>query len=387
MSQTPDQPPKKHETIERRYAPAKRTWRRKLAGSVRSWSRATFSRESYMSSLRSLLWVVPLTVLIWIYAEREQVVTVSNVTISVDPPPGIPGHLLVRFAPGTIHSIHADLSGSQALVENVKDMLQSNTVPLESDRDLSAGNHTIDVATVLNRDPRVQSKGVRILRCAPAELVVIVENIREATVDVKARPEDLKGLPPPLFSQAKVKVTLPEGDMIKAEQEDRLYVYPNLKPYSEVLAQMGAHNLVNVALLPAFDNPTNTATISPNSVNVTITRPNGESSYTVPTMSVFASYPPKNERARKFEADYTPTISSITLIGPDDKIRVLREGRQEGAYTVHASFDVDVVSTEVPGQKHIAPLNFVLPLGMRVEANSTPKTIDYTLVPRPPANQ
>jgi hypothetical protein len=384
MPETPLQSPKKRETVVHAYAPLKRTWRRRLSGSLRSWWRVTFSRESYLSSLRSLLWVVPLTVLIWIYAEREQVVTLSNVTISVDPPPGQPGRLLIRFAPGTIHSIHAELRGPQALAEEVKDLLESNTIPLELDRDLSAGDHAIDVATVLNRDPRVATKGILVRNCVPAEVVVTVENITTVTVDVKPRPEDMKGLPPPVFSQSKIKVTLPEGDRKKAELEDRLYVYPNLKPYSEVLAQTGAHKLTNVALVPAFDNPSNTATITPGTVEVTVNRPKSEATLVVDPVSIWAAYP-QTTLAEKLIAKNTSTTSKVTVIGPEEKIDALRNALQNGGIAPHATFDVDLSGN--PETEKTATLNFVLPPGVKVIDEDANRTIKYTLMPRSRTDQ
>jgi len=172
MSQTSTQPPRKQETVSVAYAPPKRSWRRRLAHSVRSWSRVTFSRESYMASLRSLLWVVPLTVLIWIYAEREQVTTLPNVTINVAPPAVPTGRLLARFAPGTIHTIHAELKGPQSSAEEAKEILESNTIALDLERDLSPGDHTIVIADVLNRDSRIIAKGAEVRNCVPAEVTV-----------------------------------------------------------------------------------------------------------------------------------------------------------------------------------------------------------------------
>src|SRR5688572_16294126 len=56
------------------YAPvaARASRRAYWASATRRWARDTFSREQIISSLKSLAWVAPLTVLIWIYAEREQ---------------------------------------------------------------------------------------------------------------------------------------------------------------------------------------------------------------------------------------------------------------------------------------------------------------------------
>jgi hypothetical protein len=338
-----------------------------------------------MSSLRSLLWVVPLTVLIWIYAEREQEVTLTNVTIVVAPPAGQPGRLLVHFAPGAIHSIHVDMRGRQALVEDAKELLEANAVPLELDRDLTPGDHAIDIATVLNRDPRVVSKGIQIRNCVPAEVTVTVETIKEVNVDVRARPEDVKGLPTPGFEPTKVKVTLPEADYNKAVAEDRLYVYPNLKPYSEMLAQTGKQIIQNVPLLPGFDNPTGSATISPAVVKVTVDRPNSEASITLNSFPVFASNP-ASARAKQFEVQWTTTIEHVTIVGPLDKVNALRNGEllDGAAFGPHADFDVDFSK---PADTQIeAHLNFVLPSGMKVIDDDAKRTISYKLVPRSSAN-
>src|SRR5256885_10954011 len=46
--------------------------------------RANMTREQLVSNLKTLAWVVPLTLLIWIYAEREQVATTKDVAIPFD---------------------------------------------------------------------------------------------------------------------------------------------------------------------------------------------------------------------------------------------------------------------------------------------------------------
>src|SRR5688500_925653 len=50
----------------------RRSLGRRSSALVRRWARDTFNREQLLSSLRALAWVAPLTLLIWIYAEREQ---------------------------------------------------------------------------------------------------------------------------------------------------------------------------------------------------------------------------------------------------------------------------------------------------------------------------
>src|SRR2546423_206869 len=53
-------------------AAERRSLPRRSAAILRRWFRETFNREQLVSSLKSLVWVAPLTLLIWVYAEREQ---------------------------------------------------------------------------------------------------------------------------------------------------------------------------------------------------------------------------------------------------------------------------------------------------------------------------
>jgi hypothetical protein len=385
MSQTSTPPPRKQEPVSVAYAPPKRTWRRRLAHSLRAWSRTTFSRESYIASAKSLLWVVPLTVLIWIYAEREQVTTLPNVTINVAPPVGVQGRLLAHFAPGTIHTIHAELKGPQSSAEEAKEILEANTITLDLERDLTPGDHTIVIADVLNRDPRIIAKGAEVRNCVPAEVTVTVEKLSPHLLDVKVKPEDAKGLPPLAFQPPKVQVMIPDSEYNKAETDNRLYVYPNLKPFADDLAKSGEQTLHNVAVLLAFEDPLNAATVTPPTVNATFNRTTTEDRYPYPPMAVFAAYPFNTQPDKlMLFAKYEPLLSGVTLVGPVDKIQQIKNG--EVVPPPHATFDVDLSGNPQPQQARRAKLSFVLPPGVRVELDAPDKEfIDYYLVPRNPA--
>src|SRR4051794_4973330 len=51
---------------------------------MQRFSRYLPSGEQFINFLKNLIWVVPLTLLIWVYAEREQTVTLSTEPISID---------------------------------------------------------------------------------------------------------------------------------------------------------------------------------------------------------------------------------------------------------------------------------------------------------------
>lgn len=376
MSETPTQPVKKREPVGITYATTPRSWRRRLATELRSWSRTTFNRESYLSSLRSLLWVVPLTVLIWVYAEREQVTTLRNVTISVDPPPGQRDRL-VRFSNDTPHTIHAEVRGPQAAAEQMKELLESTAIALDLEGNLTPGEHQINVARSLNRDSRVVAKGMEIQNCVPPVVTVVVDAIVESDAEVRARPQDVPAGPrPPVFTPSTVKIRAPQASLDAAGKEGKLFVYANLSPFKAALAEPGSHPLTGVPLSPAFEAPAGSVTIAPITVDAQVEVPKLGTSYTIPALAVYAAYP-KTHQSELYEAEYQTPINQVQVVGPDDKIAGLRDG----TITARAMF---VVSFDDLNSPRPAVLAYDLPPGVRVvEVDpSKPRTITYTLKPR-----
>src|SRR5690242_1264927 len=64
-------------------SPPPGSWAAFLANQRRFWVHA-FSRESLFNFAKTMAWVVPLTILIWVYAEREQRDTDPGVTFPID---------------------------------------------------------------------------------------------------------------------------------------------------------------------------------------------------------------------------------------------------------------------------------------------------------------
>src|SRR5689334_24678115 len=66
-----------------------RTWQEFFEHEKR-WLVSKFTRDNVISNLKTLAWVIPLTLLAWVYAEREQVAPFKDESIpfelkSVDP--------------------------------------------------------------------------------------------------------------------------------------------------------------------------------------------------------------------------------------------------------------------------------------------------------------
>jgi len=96
---------------------------RRWASVVRRWFRETFSREQLVSSLRSLIWVAPLTVLIWIYAEREQVEP-ATAQFPIEIRSGAPGQV-AHLADSRGGTVLATIRGPKAKVSQAVEALQA----------------------------------------------------------------------------------------------------------------------------------------------------------------------------------------------------------------------------------------------------------------------
>ena len=376
MPETSVEPPKNMGTaVEVTYLPLRRTWRHRFVDDLRSWSRHTFSRDSFVTSLKSLLWVVPLTALIWIWAERQEVVPANNVAVHIQSP-GDKLNRVVRLAPDP--SVTADLEGPQADVEQVRDWLSKNPIPLAVDEAFTDGQHLISLRPQLNNLPIMKKWGVTVKGCSPQEVTVFVERVTEVEVDVTAEPSpDTSGLQPPVFDPPKVKLRAPDSEIEKAKKAGKLAAYATFKQFTE-LQKPGTHDLTLVPLAaPPSMNPAS-ARLSPSAVSARIQVPQKVQSTALIHAVIMAGYP-KVPNATQFPANYDNRID-VQVTGPEATIA----GLQSGNPPVVAFFQVDISNPENHSPRQ-AELTFKLPEGVR-PTDPDPKTrmISYTLDPRTP---
>jgi hypothetical protein len=366
------------EPIEVTYAPSRRPIRKRVGWAFRSWATDTFSRESIVSSLKSLLWVAPLTILIWIYAEREEDVPLTDVPVTLDVRSSDPNKV-VRLAPGTSQTIHIDLKGRQVDVEQVKDWLQSNAVAIDVSRNLTPGEHQIYLPSELDRQPRIQNKGITISKCIPAEVTVNVDEIHEYQIEVKARPEDTKTLgSPAIFNPPKVRITGPRS-VLDAAGGANIVAYANFEPFKQQLTEPGKHPLSAVALSVPINDPHVRLTPPAVSADIDVTD-KAERTITLPYLRVLAAYrQDPGPRADQYKPDYEPTLTNVTVTGPEQQIALLQDPNYTPAAAPAAIFEVNYSDIEHPAP---APLIFHLPPGVHVSEQDAQRKISYTFKPR-----
>src|SRR5688500_453310 len=112
------------------YSPTRAPGRFKRATSAtRRWARDTFSREQLVAALKQLAWVAPLTVLIWVYAEREQRTTDADVRFGLEVHTNNP-KVFVRLLEPSDGYASADLTGSRSQLDKLRRELGPGVNPV-----------------------------------------------------------------------------------------------------------------------------------------------------------------------------------------------------------------------------------------------------------------
>src|SRR5438094_8803624 len=76
-------------------------------------------RQRAIRKLRTFLWVAPLTVLIWVYAEREQVTELNDVRVPIEVRSDNPSERIAAIV-GDERTVAVDLSGPRANLDAVR---------------------------------------------------------------------------------------------------------------------------------------------------------------------------------------------------------------------------------------------------------------------------
>lgn len=337
---------------------------------LRRWGRDTFNRDSLMSSLRALVWVVPLTLLIWIYAEREQradgTARFQIVVKSVDPTQ------VAQFVAIDDQDVRANLKGPKARLAAALEKLdpRSNTGPVQIviDGNREPGQYEIDILAQIQKDYRLDGSGITVVDCHPRHVRVDVDALQEVELAVKADPQ-ARFLAPPTFEPPRVKVTAPASALkaVKGEPYAKANV-PSLPP--------GLHKLRAVPLtVEGLDDPR--ATIHPATVSATVEVGQADVPGSIASLPVF---PIIAGDMKNYTLKYNEFLSSVPVYGPPDKIRQL----EADALTPRPEVRFKVTDSDIVARRGTRDLEYVLPEGIH-RGDGAPKSITFEILPRDPS--
>ena len=347
----------------------RRSLGRRSAAVVRRWARDTFNREQLLSSLRALAWVAPLTLLIWIYAEREQQLSSPSqfqiVVKTTD------RNQIASFVNGSDQNVAATLKGPKARVDKAIDLLDPRAgggpVVIVIDGNRPPNQYEIDILAHIEKDQRLVDNGITVENCQPRSVRVDVDTLQEIDLAVRADPQ-ARFVTPPTFDPATVRVTVPSAALRAVKGE--LYAKANLPPLPP-----GPHSLKAVPV--TVDGLDPKITIRPTTVAAMLEVGQADVSHLVDSLPVFPTMAVDQQTLQNYTLRHDQFLSNVRVYGPPEKIRQL----QSFTVTARPEAHFKVTDNDLGKQRITRELRYELPEGIRL-GEDAPKTITFDLVPR-----
>lgn len=345
-----------------------------------------FSRENLADFARTMAWVAPLTLLIWIYAEREQIATVSDVSVQIQVQANGPRQVATVIRPGD-RNVVITMEGPRVRLDFLRTQFATDAnqslLVIELPPELPVGPVTRSIVDELNRLPLFRANGVKVTAASPAQITVDVDELVTRELFVMADPAagNFDGVP--VFDPPSVKLTGPRAILDRFSDEDAAG-RPAVRAAMQTLVEVrtpGDHINVEVGLTrPALINDApdpDQFNLAPDRVRATFRIRQADVSFTIPAVPIFplAALTLLDDYRPVFE----PTVTNVTVFGPPDLIAALRNdtlARKPRAI-------LELTRDDLPaGRPRTRRLRFDLPEGLTISPEDSRREVEFTLVPR-----
>jgi hypothetical protein len=281
--------------------------------------RQGFTRQNVILFLRTMAWVAPLTLLIWVYAERAQDTKQSNLQMAIDVTSRDPKRTVTLVKPYPDKFIVCDLEGQSANLEHFMNRL-SPTYPLIINIDtttMQLGENSVSTKQKIMENPVVKADGITVDKCEPDVLTFDVDIKDERTATIAA-PPGISAVKSVMFDPPTIRVSGPKGELDKNAVNGQLTVFADIADLP-ALASPGQHVVANVGLRQIDD-----LTYSKDKVNATLVITDPDVTGTLHNVPVLLT------ATREVLEGYTVTwegfySAGINIIGPPDKIAQLKD--------------------------------------------------------------
>ena len=334
--------------------------------------------EKLIDILKTLAWVAPLTILIWIYAEREQALSQPNVSISIEVRTTDGSRIITLKAPAD-RNVTATLSGPRTLVERIIHDLQSGSpdhaalqIYIDPGK-LPRGESSLETARYIANNPLFKGQGISVKEISPPTLRVDIDDFETQSLEVKS-PPNIQNVQEVRFIPSKVTVRAP-GRVFKDADASKLYVVADFSKLG-LLDQPGRHVVPGVPVSLAFRGES--FNIDPQTVTASFEVKKPEAEMDLESIAIFTDAPLPIFNG--YRLDFKPlTVPRIHVMGPQDQIDQLKNNE----FKPRAILDIAPEDTDqAAGAVHKKRLHFILPKDVRVVSDPDGYTVDFTLTER-----
>jgi hypothetical protein len=314
--------------------------------------------------------VAPLTILLWVYAEREQLVTKEDVHVRIKALAGNPAERIVTVLSDD-RDVSLDLSGPRATLGIVRDQLAQGKAELEVLVSEDPGaEYVIPLVDRLSRNDIFAQNAVRVTKVRPAWIKVKVEARTSRRLRVKAKQSIIGKV---VFEPAEVTVwgpkSLLESPAIPAEQmvaEADMSKFANRTP---------GHYEENVPV--AFPYRNENITLAEN-VRAKVDIEKTEQVQLDP-VRVLVEIPAGLLEADRQKVQTPVTLANVLVTGSEESIRLLKEGKFVPAVVVELKpEDFATQGGKVERTKRLALENYRMPKDVTVTNPERDITVTIT---------
>lgn len=286
------------------------------------------SRQRTSEIIKTLVIVVPLTLLIWIYAERAQIAEDST-TVLMDVALADPGlNASVLDAKGPV-SVRLDLSGPRVRIDQLKTDLEQKSMAGTLKLNLPAtiyareGIQNVDIVPILNVDPTVIDSGVTIKAATPPGFRVVVAKVVSRDVTVVLPPDMLVSLQNVAFDPPRITVRGPEPVMNSIYPGDNATIPVDLANKGASLTGTGTQT-IDVPLAPSALTLLHDHGLTPTPSRVKMSFEVGtrEREYTIPSVPIVVQKLLTQDR-NAVTVKGLPVIQNVRVRGPANLVRQL----------------------------------------------------------------
>ncbi len=330
--------------------------------------RGAFTGEKLGESLRTLVWVVPITLLIWIYAEREQIVypesgpNASNILIRFVPSEGF----AIEPSNGQ-QTVNLKLTGPKDSIDHVRDLLTQGDrkgVPIDLGQALKPGdNQPINVVEHIQNFSTFKNNGVTVVDSQPPNISVNIDSIVTREFPVELATADRQTLSQSRFNPPKVSVQGPSKLL------NNQHVIAVL---SQAIKAAGENPAQTVPVELATQNPF--LTLSPSKVSATLVAQASDKTTTVRSIALWVHVSAGTLKTYDVLSvnGGDDTLGTTELVGPPEQIDSINSAKYVPRATLELSTD-DFLHQE-PKQ-----VRYELPPGVRVVGEGANRRVDFKM--------
>lgn len=280
--------------------------------------------------------VLPVTLLIWVFAEAESLRT-SSVATSIAIRPPLDQRQVVDAVDdagqpipdgGASRRRTVSIEGPAAAIQRAELVLREGitlTPGMGEQFAASRGSRELDLAAVLRAYPPLQGLGVTIKSVDPPRVRVVVDDVVERKVSVVPELPDGQTDGPPVVTPPEVVMRVPSEAAAKLPEGAQAIARIDRATWDRLVPGRRESVPVSVQLPKALDGVRN-VTITPARVTVELTVRSRTDSITIPTVPVHIRAPSAELERWDVAIKGRALLNDVKITGPADAIQRIRDG-------------------------------------------------------------